>query len=1052
MTDNRVNFLSDQPLKFDELSQVKFGHEGIAETVKNIVLACPTPFTIGLFGKWGTGKSTITNLLHEKLKQKGIVVVSFDVWKYEEDSLRRTFLQSVVDVFKKEKILQKGYSLERPLYLTLTANSEDEPKFNWKRLKNIPALIVTVLQRDIKYIISADQKSVTYKSIESPEQFEAKFEEILKHAKGKRVAIVVDNLDRCSHKKATELLSTIKTFLEVPKNKAECIFIIPCDDDAIKEHLENIYAGDSSTKEKPKAFDPDEFLRKFFNTYVQIPYFIDTELQDYTEELLKETGVKKLDDSEVAYVITTAFRDNPRQIKQFINTLLSHYLLAKEREEGQNPLIKPEGTITKNVDFLTKLLIIRHKFPCVYKKIKEERLDVTEINQLPSKYQDLRKQYHDLEEFLNSTTSIPKKKIRSIRPFIYFKQSEDELKIPNSEELEIALVDNKQDGVDKEFKHLLQSPHLLKRYDRFIRDRMKENERRQTPLLNIIRSSLTALEKNGLEFPTKEYYNDTARALGGSLWEQLRNISPSLVFSQVIHKCDKSSTKNIISSYGEILSKQSDKENVLEVTDDWAYELFQEIVNWKDLFKEKKEEISKATVDTYYSDIRILSLFKDKIDIQKVFISEEVLSKFVSSILVDEIEDEKTINEKFELLIDFKNATTPNVAKEIIDKFNALLNSENKKPFRDEKENLLRNIEDVVKAYYKHIEEIADENVLVTFKNAIAQGIDAIGDWNQKKIFIPTCLRLKNILSDPHKTEINSLIVNFWTNTDSEGIEYVLNKLNDNRRQEIIEEYWNVFREKIVQQQGIFDTIWKFSIKEKRQELFRHIIHSNQYQWGLNKLEELNYKIDFDKKESVSVLLKRVAGAPIAHRSDFYKAINAMKCGNDTSLRDTYSAQLKKLLQTENADSQRIGYDALLNANYLSSEVKRREITRETIEWLMKLEPVNHTHEYAVKSVILNWKILAPVDKNNYIHIIFDKLLKSSPDIEDVRLGLEVTHQIKPKYEDEGYKPYFDELLVRLEKEGNDSIKTELKNGLLKIKPERYNKQNKEFWGELEKI
>lgn len=432
----KIKFLSDQPITYDEISQAKFGHEGIAETVKKIVLSCPTPFTIGLFGKWGTGKSSITNFLQGKLEQENIVVVNFDVWKYEKDSLRRTFLQSVVDAFKEKKILQKEYSLEKDLYLTLSVSSEDEPKIRWKRLKNIPTLITTFLQRDIKYIINADQKSLTYKSIESPEQFEAKFEEILKHAKGKKVVILIDNLDRCSHKKATELLSTIKTFLEVPKYKAECIFVIPCDDDAIKKHLESIYGGDSYTKEKSNVFDPDEFLRKFFNAYVRIPDFIDTELQDYTEELLKETGAKKLDNSEVAYVITVAFRDNPRQIKQFINTLLSHYLLAQEREECQKPLIVKKGTITDNIGFLTKLLVIRHKFPEAYKKIKEERLNSTEINKLSP-------DDSDLKEFLNSTSPIPKRRIRSIRPFIYFKQPKEELKIPNAEYLELALVDNK---------------------------------------------------------------------------------------------------------------------------------------------------------------------------------------------------------------------------------------------------------------------------------------------------------------------------------------------------------------------------------------------------------------------------------------------------------------------------------------------------------------------------------------------------------------------------------------------------------------------------------
>lgn len=1060
----KVKFLPDQPLRFDEITQAKFGHEGIAETVKNIVLTCPTPFTIGLFGRWGTGKSTITNLLQGKLEGGGVIVVNFDVWKYEKDSLRRTFLQSVVDVFKEKHILEKDYTLEKDLYQTITINSEGETKFSWGRFKKlIPYLIgsyiitflvfmllrgtenasmillesliipiLLVVLQDVKNIVVTDQRSTTYNSIESPEQFETKFQEVLRHSKGKKVAIVIDNLDRCSHKKATELLSTIKTFLEVPKNKAECIFIIPCDDDAIKEHLENIYGGDSSIKEKPKVFDSDEFLRKFFNTYIRIPDFIDTELQDYTEELLKETKVKKLDNSEVAYVITTAFRDNPRQIKQFINTLLSHYLLAKEREECQKPLIIPKGTITDNVGFLTKLLVIRHKFPKAHKKIKEERLNSTEINEL-IKHPELKKQYPELEEFLNSTNSIPKRRVRSIRPFIYLKHSKEELKIPNVEDLELALIDNKQDFVDKEFKHVLKSPKLLGTYNRFIQSCMKENKHRPTQLLNIIRSSLTALEKSNLEFLSAEYYNETARLLGTTLEDHFHILKPSLVFSQIIGRCDKQLTSNILSQYTKILSSQSDEKKTVEVNDEWAYELFQGLINHPTLFKKNREDISKALSETYYSNIKIVSLFKDKIDIQKDFISEDVLSKFISTLSEDDIKNKDTLNDKIQLLLNFKNVMTPSIIEKLISRFSELLKTENQQPFSEKKENFLCKIEDIFDTYHKLVTEIDNEKVLVTFGDVVTQGIDAIGEWNQKKVFIPVCLWLKNILSDPHKTNINTLIVNFWTNTDSEGIKNVLNKFDKDAEQKVIEEYWTVFKNRVIQQQDIFNTIWSFLAKEKRQELFGHIINSDQYQWGLNKLEEVGYKIDI-KKEVVSILLDRVTGVPISHMPDFYKAINTMKCGADANLRDKYTTQIKALLKNSDPEHQKVGFDALHEATYLS-ETHKRGITREVIDWLKQVSPINHGYEHSIRSVILSWGTLQSLPQRDYMDIIFEKFLKSSSDMNNIKLGSDIIQQIRPKYKE--YKPYFDDVIARIKKEENEDVKKELKSGLSKIIPKK---------------
>lgn len=71
-------FLTDQALSTDdELENPKFGHKEIAEALVKTVEKCPTPFTIGLFGKWGAGKSSIANILRRDLERKKIPVVIF---------------------------------------------------------------------------------------------------------------------------------------------------------------------------------------------------------------------------------------------------------------------------------------------------------------------------------------------------------------------------------------------------------------------------------------------------------------------------------------------------------------------------------------------------------------------------------------------------------------------------------------------------------------------------------------------------------------------------------------------------------------------------------------------------------------------------------------------------------------------------------------------------------------------------------------------------------------------------------------------------------------
>lgn len=398
----QIRFLSDQPLTAEREREMRFGHLGIAENLRKIISVCPTPFTIGLFGKWGTGKTTILNVLREKLRADKIAVVNFDVWKHEGDSLRRTFLKETTKQLKEGEYLL-DFDLSERLDAHISRTFRGGFTVDKSRIKALVLIIVAIVVAGLAvglfwpqylgiylsilfsgglvaaFLLWLLQQAMTTETIttatdrlQDPHEFEAEFKKIISKMSPEKLLIVIDNLDRASHEKAVELLSTIKTFLEQKK----CIFLIACDDEAIKKHLEGVYIQGSEKSENRTPFDVDEFLRKFFNTFLRISEFIDTELQTYTEDLLKETKVPQLDSSDVAYVITSAFRDNPRQIKQFINTLLAHFLLAEEREE--DGLIKPAGAITGKVGSLAKFLIIRQQFPAEYERIVESHLTTLE--------------------------------------------------------------------------------------------------------------------------------------------------------------------------------------------------------------------------------------------------------------------------------------------------------------------------------------------------------------------------------------------------------------------------------------------------------------------------------------------------------------------------------------------------------------------------------------------------------------------------------------------------------------------------------------------------
>lgn len=88
-----IKFLDDSPIFEDKVDL----HSRIAQTIKNIIeliFINEKDFykkkIIGLFGSWGSGKSTIVEILKQDLGEERVFV--FDSWSYRGDFLKRAFL------------------------------------------------------------------------------------------------------------------------------------------------------------------------------------------------------------------------------------------------------------------------------------------------------------------------------------------------------------------------------------------------------------------------------------------------------------------------------------------------------------------------------------------------------------------------------------------------------------------------------------------------------------------------------------------------------------------------------------------------------------------------------------------------------------------------------------------------------------------------------------------------------------------------------------------------------------------------------------------------
>lgn len=293
----------------------------------------PARYTVGLFGPWGSGKSSLLAGIAETLQEsasKETIVVRFDAWRY-----------------------QSSGSLVFALLQTIRRAVEQRPG-----MAAAAGALSAVLDR---FEVSFLGVGLKYQRREpnSNEQFITPFDDLKKLSatlEGKRVAILVDDLDRCAPDSVVSVVEAIHLLTDVDG----FVFVLALDYDylitAIKKSYEDI--------------DAHRFIEKIVQIPFRIPHV--NVREDDMRTLLPEwetrlkpwfTGV---DDSALIDIIYLALRSNPRQVKRLVNT----YLLAQHmagRSPGTLASQSPSDALTSH--HLLHLLAMQLAWPLKYEEL-----------------------------------------------------------------------------------------------------------------------------------------------------------------------------------------------------------------------------------------------------------------------------------------------------------------------------------------------------------------------------------------------------------------------------------------------------------------------------------------------------------------------------------------------------------------------------------------------------------------------------------------------------------------------------------------------------------
>jgi hypothetical protein len=346
------------------------------------------PLTLGVYGAWGSGKSSVIRMSRAVLEQdESILCVSFNGWQFEgyEDAKaalmgtvldailgRRTLSQKAVDLGKKLLRRVDWFRLLGWAGKSVVTLTTGLPAFGVGALVDatrdaLGAVPKKLEGMDVEEVKKLLEEAPDGEDVRQPvREFRDDFAELIRETGLRCVVVFIDDLDRCTPPTMIETLEAIKLFLFVDRTA----FVIGADEDlvrhAVRERFPEIRgsAVDVSTS----------YLEKLIQVPLRVPPLGRAEMESYMNLLFAELhlGAGKTREilgglparapeslgtvsftydtvrtalgeehpslgedlamvSQVADILTAGLKGNPRQTKRFLNALLLRMRMAEAR-------------------------------------------------------------------------------------------------------------------------------------------------------------------------------------------------------------------------------------------------------------------------------------------------------------------------------------------------------------------------------------------------------------------------------------------------------------------------------------------------------------------------------------------------------------------------------------------------------------------------------------------------------------------------------------------------------------------------------------------------
>lgn len=300
----------DKPIT--KISEDFLGRKDFSSTITNAIIeyndVSNESLTIGLYGEWGSGKTSIINMIIEDVeKEDDILVFKFEPWLYSDT-------QQLISQFFKDfsKIIShKEYGKEAE---NIGKELETYATF-FDLLSLIPEPTTFFITQGVSKVFkSVGKSSKKWGNLKSKNLSELKIS-IEKHLRklNKKILIVIDDIDRLNNTEIRQIFQLIKSLGNFPNT----IYIASMDRNVVVNALQEVQQGNGS-----------DYLEKIIHVPLNVPSISEDKVHEFLfskfNEILKNVQDKDFDQTYWGNVYHSGFKHffkNIRDVVRYINVL-----------------------------------------------------------------------------------------------------------------------------------------------------------------------------------------------------------------------------------------------------------------------------------------------------------------------------------------------------------------------------------------------------------------------------------------------------------------------------------------------------------------------------------------------------------------------------------------------------------------------------------------------------------------------------------------------------------------------------------------------------------